>query len=152
MAAHWVDKTLNQAASLAGPECKRLGIPLRKATKAELDHAIATDGPPVGFVYHWELDPDRRSDPGLHRGHDTFPMKTFLGKCRLAAGVLPTPPNNSGGLSMADIDDIMAKLAEIDLRVTQVQQEVVAALGPDGDSRMDRLAKRIDAIAAAVDA
>lgn len=76
----WVQRTIKMAA--LGPDgvsgLRKLalenGIPFRRATKAELDHAIATDGPPVGFVTHAELDPDRRTDPGRD-----FPWSMFLG-------------------------------------------------------------------------
>lgn len=75
----WVTATLTRAADHLGPIAKRLGIPLRWATRAELDHAIATNGDPVGFIDHHQLDPDRRSDPGLTRSGDTFPRDRFLG-------------------------------------------------------------------------
>lgn len=63
------------------------GIPFRRATKAELDHAIATDGPPVGFISHADLDPSRRTDPGRN-----FPWSQFLNLLK-APGQLPVPPN-----------------------------------------------------------
>jgi hypothetical protein len=69
----WVDPTLHEAAACLAPRTKALGIPIRHATKAELDHAIATDGPPVGFVSHADLDPTRRRDPGKD-----FPWGKFL--------------------------------------------------------------------------
>lgn len=47
-------------------------LPLRRATKAELDRAIATDGAPVGFVDHSRLSVNR-SDPGA-----TFPWALFF--------------------------------------------------------------------------
>lgn len=60
----WVAASLKQAAASLAPRAKDLGIPLRKASKAELDRAIRTNGAPVGFVAHSDLDPKRRSDPG----------------------------------------------------------------------------------------
>lgn len=85
MPAHWTRATLANAAVKDAEWCRRHGIPVRKATKAELDAAIArwrSGGPaiPVGFVSHWELDPSRRNDPGRLPGKntDTFPWRSYL--------------------------------------------------------------------------
>lgn len=78
MAPSWVDATLHQAARHLAPKARELGIPLRHATKRELDEAIARNLNPVGFVDHWQLDPGRRSDPGLVGATDTFPWARFL--------------------------------------------------------------------------
>lgn len=78
MADWWVESTLRQAAAGLRPVLRELGIPIRKATKAELDHAIATGGAPVGLISHAELQPSDRTDPGLVRGVDTFPWARFL--------------------------------------------------------------------------
>jgi hypothetical protein len=159
MSPEWVEKTLTQAASVAGPEAKALGIPFRKATKAELDHAIATDGPPVGFIYHWELDPDRRSDPGLHRGADTFPMTRFLDKCKAAVGGTPTTPTQEEFLMDAEVQQAFQELANGIIQtkgvVDELKKEVINPLGPEGDSRMDRLSKmpgQLDGIQQTLDA
>lgn len=69
----WVTRTLRQAASCLRPRLKALGIPLRHATKAELDRAIQVGGKPVGLIDHSRLDPDRRSDPG-----PDFPWSRFI--------------------------------------------------------------------------
>lgn len=75
----WRTRTLTNAAQHLAPKAAELGAPRRHATRAELDHAIATGGAPVGFIGHWELDPDRRSDPGLVRSvGDTFPWTEFF--------------------------------------------------------------------------
>lgn len=90
----WVEETLQHAAGHLGPIGRRLGIPARHATRAELDHAIATDGPPVGWIAHAVLDPGRRTDPGLVDPPgpapvvDTFPWSRFLA---LLAPLPPTP-------------------------------------------------------------
>jgi len=88
MPAKWVDKTLRMAA--LGPDEKsglrrkaiELGVPLRWATKAELDHARATGGGPVGFITHAELQWADRRDPGYvtEGGQviDTFPRQQFM--------------------------------------------------------------------------
>lgn len=78
------------AEAIRGP-MKFAGIPFRKATKQELDHAIATNGPPVGMVGHTELDPTRRSDPGMVRGVDTFPWARFINVLKSVAP--PTIPD-----------------------------------------------------------
>jgi hypothetical protein len=76
----WRTRTLTRAARHLAAKARELGIPRRKATRAELDRAIATGGPPVGFIGHWPLDPGRRSDPGLVVAEqvDTFPWAEFF--------------------------------------------------------------------------
>lgn len=86
----WVDRTLHHAGRHLGPKARELGVPLRRATKAELDRALANNGAPVGFIGHHQLDPSRRSDPGLVGGTDTFPWARFFDACRGAAS--PPPP------------------------------------------------------------
>ncbi len=69
----WVERTLRNSAKAWAPKVKKYGMPLRHATRADVDRSIAGDGRPVGFVGHHQLDPERRSDPGLTGGVDTFP-------------------------------------------------------------------------------
>lgn len=88
MPASWVRPTLRMAA--LGPDGQsglrrkaiELGVPFRWATKAELDHARATGGPPVGFITHAELQWEDRRDPGYvtegGRVIDTFPRAEFM--------------------------------------------------------------------------
>ena len=78
MPEQWVEATLWQAAEAIRPKLAEYGIPIRKTTRAELDAAIASGGPPVGLIGHHELDPARRSDPGLYQGIETFPWDRFL--------------------------------------------------------------------------
>lgn len=83
MPAHWTRATLANAAVGDARWCRRWGIPVRKATRAELDQAIAHyratgQARPVGFIGHTELDPTRRSDPGKVRSVDTFPWHSYL--------------------------------------------------------------------------
>lgn len=74
----WRTRTLTVAARHLAPKAAVLGVPRRHATRVELDRAIASGGAPVGFVGHWELDPSRRSDPGLVGRLDTFPWTEFF--------------------------------------------------------------------------
>jgi hypothetical protein len=69
----WVSDTLQRAADCLRPRLRLLGIPLRQATRAQLDQAIALDAGPVGLTGHAVLDPGRRTDPG-----DDFPWTRFL--------------------------------------------------------------------------
>lgn len=78
MPGWWVEQTLRQAAACLRPVLRELGIPIRKATKAEVDHAIRTGGGPVGLISHAELQPSDRTDPGWVGGVDTFPWARFL--------------------------------------------------------------------------
>lgn len=74
----WIERTLRRAAEHLAPRMAAFGIPIRKATKAELDRAIAGNGNPVGLIGHFELDDDRRQDPGQVGSLDTFPWGRFL--------------------------------------------------------------------------
>lgn len=78
MPRDWVERTLTQAANGLRPIARALGIPARWATREEVDHAIRTDGPPVGFVDHAALQPRDRLDPGMVQGVNTFPRARFL--------------------------------------------------------------------------
>lgn len=103
--ATWKGKTLRMAA--LGPDGRRglrakaieLAVPFRWATKAELDHALATGGAPVGFITHAELQWADRRDPGYvtEGGQviDTFPRDEFMQLLRQEHGqedddMLPT--------------------------------------------------------------
>jgi hypothetical protein len=78
---------------------------------------------------------------------DTLTSHAHSGRFTVAPP--PTPPS-TGDLTVADIDAIMKRLDGIDLRLVQLQQEVVGPIDEDGKSRMDRLAKTIDKTAADV--
>lgn len=91
MPAVFVDRTLEVAGRYLGAKARELGVPIRHASKSELDAAIAHNGAPVGFVAHADLDPDRRRDPGYVArppAGDTFPWERFLA----FAGGVPIPP------------------------------------------------------------
>jgi hypothetical protein len=78
MSPVWIEKTLRKAAAGLRVKAIENGIPLRRATRAELDWAIANDGEPVGFLTHAELQPQDRRDPGVVSGVDTFPWMDFF--------------------------------------------------------------------------
>lgn len=63
----WVEATLSNAADACRPIAERYGIPLRRLTRAQVDAGMS------GFVYHSDLDPGRRFDPG-----DDFPIRRFF--------------------------------------------------------------------------
>lgn len=70
--ASWVTRTLENAAAALRSVLAANHIPARRATRAELDRAIAAGGPPVGLIGHADLDPDRRTDPGAGFPWDRF--------------------------------------------------------------------------------
>lgn len=79
----WVADTLANAAEHLRAAASDHRIPARRCSKEELDDAIATfdrsgKTQPVGFIGHHELDPTRRTDPGLVGDVDTFPWANFL--------------------------------------------------------------------------
>jgi hypothetical protein len=71
----WVTDTLQMAAACLRPRLADLGIPIRLATRGDLDRekAKGTAGRPVGLLSHAVLDPTRRTDPG-----PDFPWDRFL--------------------------------------------------------------------------
>lgn len=91
MSPGWVDATLHRSAHHLAIRARELGVPVRHATRAELDEAIARNGQPVGFLGHHQLDPARRTDPGLVDHIDTFPWDRFLGLVR-SYQQPPAPP------------------------------------------------------------
>ena len=92
----WRAKTLDQAARHAAKIAVQYRIPIRWATRSEVDREFAkgSAGAPVGFIGHWELDPTRRDDPGRLPGTstDTFPRDEFLSLVRYHAARIQTPP------------------------------------------------------------
>lgn len=76
--ADWVGKTIRNAAKCLAPVVAQYGVPIRKATRAELDRERANfragrPWKPVGFISHAELQPADRTDPGLVGTVDTYP-------------------------------------------------------------------------------
>ncbi len=108
--SRWVEAVLRQGAESLRDRARALGIPLRQAKKWELDQAIAKDGPPVGFIQHGTLDPDRRTDVGqvkLSDGSriDTFPWKRFfelMGAPNFILGGWPLPDDHWFGEPSSD--------------------------------------------------
>lgn len=142
----WVAKTLEQAVESLRPRVRALGIPLRRATAAELERAKATGGPPVGFLAHSDLDPSRRSDPGRD-----FPWARLM---RLFAP--PPPPNTEEDTDMRVVyaPGRASCLLRGDGRLTPLDNnaEVAAyeaagvdtyALTPEQWDRLDAVSKRI---------
>lgn len=82
----WVTRTLEMAAVSLRPRLKALGIPIRQATRAELDRAIAEGGGPVGLIGHAALDPTRRRDPGADS-----PWARFLKLLQTSPAPKPAP-------------------------------------------------------------
>lgn len=76
----WIEATLRNAARAAAPIVAEHSLPLRLATKAEVDRAIA-DNKPFGFSYHMWLNPQTRKDPGA-----TFPWDRFIDYVRQELG------------------------------------------------------------------
>lgn len=91
----WKDKLLRRAARRCARRAVKYDIPIRRATRAQINEAIRTGDPSKGgFVAHADLDPSRRSDPG-----PDFPWKTFLAYVRMYALKIdqdvPTPVPNA---------------------------------------------------------
>ncbi len=100
--SEWIEAVLRQGADCLRDRALALRIPLRVATKAELDYAIRNDKPPVGFIEHGTCDPDRRTDVGQVKRTDgsriyTFPWKRFfelMGAPNFIRGRWPLPDDH----------------------------------------------------------
>jgi len=132
MPEDWVRKTLKNAAKALAPIVRQYNIPIRKATRAEVDRARVT-GVPVGFISHAELQPQDRTDPGWVSGIDTFPWQQFLGYVQ--AYVSGTEPDEEdedtmlafqvSGEKSANATDVHEKLIHLPWRIADG-----AAVGP----------------------
>lgn len=124
--SQWVKWTIWHAARAFADYAVKYKIPLRRATKAELDHAIATDGAPVGFVDHSRLSTNR-VDPGA-----TFPWDMFFRFMRaIIAGALdpdhltpPAPPT-----TVASHKEASMQFYQIDSDNPAVKNPVIASDG-----------------------
>lgn len=122
-----IRRRLNNAADAIRPKAEKYRIPYRKATKAEVDNAIANGGPPVGFISHHELDPTRRIDPGWVNGVDTFPWTQFF-------TILRNGSQNSGeDLSIVD----PATKQYLDAKFAEIGKGLGIIIY--GDDRLDKL-------------
>lgn len=129
-------------------------VPARRITREESQRRVP------GFIAHGSRDPGRRSDPGFDQNPELWDQ--FLDRYRFhAADVLgtrstpTTTPDQEDDMTPEDrklLTDIAKQVAETRFVVAQLQQEVVAGIGPEGDSRLDRMAKRLDAVARKVGA
>ena len=98
--ANWVKWTIWHAALGVADWVVTYKVPIRRATKAELDHAIATKGAPVGFIDHSRLSTNR-TDPGA-----TFPWEMFFHYVRaIIAGA--TSPDNTTAAPTTSPEDIV---------------------------------------------
>jgi hypothetical protein len=142
--ADWVTRTLTIAARGLATRAREHRIPLRRATRAELDRAIANGGPPVGFVTHAELDPARRTDPGAD-----FPWTRFLG---LMAGTTPIQEDISivdaatktyfdrqFAVLTAKIQATGGRLADVQAEVSDDETDLTAAIGGAKDAILGEL-------------
>lgn len=85
----WVAAALREAADRLRPVVRQHDVPLRHVRKADVDTVYGSQvRGPIGFVGHHQLDPERRTDPGLHNGHDTFPWARLFDHI---AGQSPKP-------------------------------------------------------------
>lgn len=103
------DGLLRMAAAACAPVVIQYGIPIRlERNRATISREINA-GRAVGFTYHADLDPSRRSDPGLSGGKDTFPLAKFLQYVREEVAIrkgspapsptpTPTPPPSGSAL------------------------------------------------------
>ncbi len=116
----WVEATLRNTARALAPVVRRYGIPLRLATRAELDHAMSHGGKPVGFLRHSDLDPDRRSDPG-----SDFPWPRFFELVSHYAHNAADPEEDDMPLNDADL----AKIEQIvDEKLRAVMQYAIGVI------------------------
>lgn len=136
----WIDRTLRRAAKHLAPRLLAFGIPIRHATKAELDHAIATNGKPVGLIGHFELDDDRRQDPGQVGPIDTFPWSRFLALLTEAtegdhmAALTPEEKNEIGTIAA------MKTIAVLKPELDEIQNTLAGYATSTNGKRLDGIA------------
>lgn len=157
MSPQWVEKTLRRAAGLR-VIAEANGIPIRKATRAELDREIAKGaaGQPVGFISHAEVQPQDRTDPGWVNNADTFPWAQFLGYMTNQEDEMSWDTrieNHYGGEVPAGV-----MLAYIDEHVNNVvaeqaaQRALLAEIANDPDVTLERLTEVVEKAVAAANA
>lgn len=134
----WVGNTLANAAAWCRPRVEKYGLPIRLASKAEVDRAIAANQP-FGFTYHRYLDPKRRIDPGFD-----FPWPRFEGMLRAAdktgrisaaaatklrvKGPFPLPKGHWFGVDDGTSRSHSGVRARDEVGVQQIQAEVGVAV------------------------
>ncbi|MGL5825567.1 MAG: N-acetylmuramoyl-L-alanine amidase [Nocardioides sp.] len=82
----WVERTLRHAAEALAPIVRKYKLPLVRATKAQVDAAVAS-GRPFGFTYHSFTSAGTRSDPGKN-----FPFDRLIALIRAELGGAPAKP------------------------------------------------------------
>jgi hypothetical protein len=129
----WVTDTLQQAANSLAVRAQRLGIPLRRATRAELDQALAHwkrtgQARPVGFISHQDVDPTRRQDPGRD-----FPWGRFLSLMN---------PNPSQEDDMTPAEKLL--LSQVAQDVAEVKALLAALVRPRDRDKVDHDPHAVD--------
>jgi len=137
----WTSATLTRAAEHLGPIARLLGVPFRHASKGELDAAIRDHSGSVGFISHAQLDPARRTDPGIVAGvGDTFPWSRFL---YLAAG----NPEDDMPYTINELNLIMrdAVADEMETPGSRTRKALVALLKQQIESESGDINQALDA-------
>lgn len=90
------DGLLRMAAAACAPVVIQYGIPIRLERNRSRISSEINAGRAVGFTYHADLNPGQRTDPGIYKGRDTFPIEKFFKYVReevaLRKGGKPTTP------------------------------------------------------------
>lgn len=130
----WVTETLGMAVASLRPRAAALRVPIRRATRAELDAARdryrrTGKAEPVGFLAHGDLDPDRRSDPG-----PDFPWSRFFD--------LLTPDSEDPDMPLSDQD--VAKVAKAAAEL--VRKDIVTLLrgSPNHPHHLTSIGEKLD--------
>lgn len=134
----WVKLTIRNVAVWLAPRVRKYGIPLVVCRdRNDMDRAIRA-GRKFGFVAHATVAPHNRRDPGMVGNPptwiDTYPWALLFQYireelARLDGDTTPTtPPAPTGGLTMADIDDIMTRLRSIEAKIDEVPNETKTAI------------------------
>ena len=80
--AAWVDGCLTQLARCCARYVVDYDLPITLNRNRADVIARSDAGRKFGFTYHAVVDPDRRTDPGMVAGRDTFPWAAFETKLR----------------------------------------------------------------------
>lgn len=132
----WVSESLSMAAASLRPRAASLGVPVRRASRAQLDAARARyrrtgKAEPVGFLAHGDLDPDRRRDPG-----PDFPWSRFFD--------LLTHTQEEDDMPLSDEDVKKVAKAAADL----VRKDIVTLLrgSPNHPHHLTSIGEKLDRV------
>lgn len=138
--ADFVTDQLRMSAAVWAAWFTAYGWPLKATLNRSRLFELARRGESWGLTAHAVIDPDNRSDPGMHRGRDTFPWDRLLGMIREEQAIrtgqrppsLPEPPAPAPAPAPPSLVDLLTTE-----QVTRIQEalNLVDDAGIDVDGK-----------------